>query len=68
MDNLFRLNMQRSGLVDTMWDLIVDLIGACIVSVMGYAYLKNDRETFIVPWMDRFLQSNKRLLRRKKSM
>jgi hypothetical protein len=66
MDNLLGLNMQRSGLVDTMWDLIVAFSGACVVSGMGYAYLRNDRETFIVPWVDRFLRANRRLLRRKK--
>lgn len=66
MDNFLGLNMQRSGLVDTMWDLIVALTGACVVSAMGYAYLRNHRETFIVPWIDRFLRANKRLLRRKR--
>jgi hypothetical protein len=67
MDNLLGLNMQRSGLVDTMWDLIVAFSGACLVSAIGYAYLRNDRETYIVPWIDQFLQANKRLLRRNKS-
>ncbi|MBL7032695.1 MAG: hypothetical protein ISR91_00990 [Candidatus Delongbacteria bacterium] len=64
MDGLLGLNMQRSGLVDTMWDLIVDLVGATVVSIMGYAHLRNDHKTFIVPLMERFLRANKRLLRR----
>jgi len=58
--------MQKSGLVDTMWDLIVELLGAVVVSVMGYAYLRGGRETFIVPWMERFLRANTRLLRRER--
>ena len=42
MDSFFGLNMQKSGLVDTMWDLIVDTLGAAVVSVLGYWYLKKD--------------------------
>ena len=41
MDSLFGLNMQKSGLIDTMWDLIVDALGALVVSVLGYLYLKS---------------------------
>ena len=36
MDSFFGLNMQKSGLVDTMKDLIVDTIGAMLFSVLGY--------------------------------
>jgi len=39
-DSIFGLNMQKSGLVDTMWDLIVDALGAFIISLAGYHYLK----------------------------
>jgi hypothetical protein len=40
MDVLFGLNMQRSSLLDTMRDLIVDTIGACVAAVSGYVYLR----------------------------
>jgi len=40
MDSLFGFNMQKSGLVDTMWDLIVDAFGALVFSIIGYFYLK----------------------------
>jgi len=40
MDTLFGLNMQKSGLVDTMTDLIVDALGALVFSVLGYLNLK----------------------------
>jgi hypothetical protein len=46
MDQIFGYNMQKSGLVDTMWDLIVDSVGALIAAVSGYFYLKKD-EAFI---------------------
>ena len=40
MDQLFGLNMQKSGLIDTMWDLIVDMLGAIIGSAAGFVYLR----------------------------
>lgn len=39
MDTLLGFNMQKSGLIDTMWDLIVDAGGALFASVSGYVYL-----------------------------
>lgn len=39
MDSFFRLNMQKSGLIDTMWDLIVDAAGALVVCTLGYFYM-----------------------------
>ena len=46
MDQIFGFNMQKSGLIDTMWDLIVDSIGAFIASILGYFYIKK-REIFL---------------------
>ena len=40
MDQLFGLNMQKSGLIDTMWDLIVDCIGAAIGALSGFFWMK----------------------------
>lgn len=40
MDTLVGSNMQKSGLRDTMWDLIVDAIGALLTAVLGYVYLR----------------------------
>ncbi|MHC9237290.1 hypothetical protein ACX9MO_16825 [Pseudooceanicola sp. 502str34] len=40
MDQTFGMNMQKSGLVDTMGDLIVDMVGAFIGALVGFAYLK----------------------------
>ena len=40
MDQAFGLNMQKSGLVDTMWDLIVDSLGAIAGALAGYVYLR----------------------------
>ena len=40
LDSIFNLNMQKSGLIDTMWDLIVDSIGAFIIAIISYFYVK----------------------------
>ena len=44
MDQFFGLNMQKSGLVDTMWDLIVDTLGAIIGAAAGYVYLRHGKK------------------------
>ncbi|MCY6371159.1 hypothetical protein [Clostridium ganghwense] len=62
MDSIFGLNMQKSGLVDTMWDLIVDSIGALITSINGYFYQKRHQQ---VPVFKEFFDENPRLLQKK---
>ncbi len=46
-DMWFGTNMQKSGLVDTMEDLIVATIGALIVGVLGYLYLKHGNDNMV---------------------
>ena len=41
MDQIFLTNMQTSGVVDTMWDLIADALGAFSMSVIGFLHLKH---------------------------
>ena len=59
-------NMQsgETGVADTMWDLIVDTIGAAIVGLMGYVYLKTGRYSFIADGVRGFVLKNPRLYRR----
>jgi hypothetical protein len=71
MDSLFGMNMQKpmlgdpSGLTDTMWDLIVDALGALIISILGWRYLKNpDQASFLERWIDAFIERNPRFFRR----
>ena len=61
MDQLFGLNMQKSGLVDTMKDLIVDTVGAAIGAFAGYLYLKGRQLGGIGGVMVEFVEANKRL-------
>ncbi len=64
MDSWFGLNMQKSGLDDTMGDLIVDVLGAGLASLLGYLYLfAKERSLWTWP-VDRFVALNKRLFRK----
>jgi hypothetical protein len=65
MDNLFGLNMQKSGLVDTMWDLIVDTIGSATIAIVGYTYMKSGEQSFAQKWIDRFVEGNPGLFSRR---
>ncbi len=64
MDLIFGANMQKamfgdpSGLTDTMWDMIVNTIGAALISTLGWWYLKRDRQSFIDMWIQKFVQNN----------
>ena len=42
-DHFFGTSLQETGLVDTMWDLILDLLGALLVAVLGFVYLRRER-------------------------
>lgn len=44
MDQLFGLNMQKSGLVDTMSDIAVDAVGAFTGVISGFFWLKGRQE------------------------
>jgi len=61
MDQLFGYNMQRSGLTDTMWDLIVDCVGAFASTLMGYFYLIGKSTKTFDAAIHRFVEKNPRL-------
>lgn len=67
MDQLFGLNMQKpmfgddSGLTDTMWDLIVDTLGAAIISGLGWWHMHYRRASFIEIWIRKFVDHNPQL-------
>lgn len=60
MDSIFGLNMQKSGLVDTMWDLIVDSLGGLFASVKSYKYLKTGSSSFFIRGIRKFLSKNRK--------
>jgi hypothetical protein len=62
MDASFGLNMQKIGLVDTMWDLIVGAFGALVISLLGYLYLRTfSEDSFLQRWIKSFIAENPRL-------
>lgn len=54
-DLIFGLDMQKSGLVDTMLDLIVDVTGAFIVSSLAYLHWKFGKHNFVGHAIERFI-------------
>jgi hypothetical protein len=55
MDSFLGMNMQKTGLVDTMWDLIADCIGGGIAAVYGYKHLKEDLTSYFEKLVNKFL-------------
>ena len=65
-DQTFGTNMQKSGLIDTMWDLIVDGLGALMIAILGYGYLSTaGSESFLERWIHHFIIINQRFFRDK---
>ena len=60
MDQTFGLNMQKSGLLDTMWDLIVDTGGALLGASAGFFWLKGRNNT-LSALIEEFVNSNRSL-------
>jgi uncharacterized membrane protein len=64
MDEAFGMNMTKTGLDDTMQDLFVALIGAFVISIIGYIYLKRKKKThFFEKWVYKFVKQNPQLFR-----
>jgi len=61
MDNIFGLNMQKSGLVDTMWDLIINSFGAFITSLSGFFYIKRGKAQLFSRLVRKFIEKNPQL-------
>lgn len=61
MDELFGLNMQKSGLADTMYDLIVDTFGAFLGAAAGFFYLKGRWFGGLASLIHQFVETNQEL-------
>ena len=63
-------NMQKpmlgdpTGLTDTMWDLIVDTIGAAAIAGLGWWHMERNRESFVDAWIHKFIEKNPDWFRR----
>ena len=66
MDGIFGMNMQKSGLTDTMWDLIVDTLGASIGAIAGLSYLKGQELGGLTAAIREFVAANRRFFRKRR--
>lgn len=66
LDLSFNLNMQKSGIVDTMTDLIVDALGALIISITSYYYIKKVKVPVFYHLITNFIDKNPRIFKKKK--
>lgn len=70
MDQVFGTVMQKpmlgdpSGLTDTMWDMIVNAVGAIVISGTGWWYLKKDKSFFVKDWIKKFINRNPRMFQK----
>lgn len=70
LDQTLDMNLQKpmhddpSGLTDTMYDLMVDALGALVICVYGYLHLKRPhRGSFLKRWIASFIANNPGLLK-----
>jgi hypothetical protein len=59
MDSAFGFTMQKSGLPDTMGDLIVNALGAALAALAGVAYLTRRRRWRFGTAFDAFIAANR---------
>ena len=64
MDRGFGTNMQKSGLTDTMGDLIVDMGGALVGAGVGYAYMRGQALGGATGVIEEFVSRNPRFFRK----
>ncbi|MGC1505352.1 MAG: hypothetical protein WA782_14575 [Sulfitobacter sp.] len=66
MDMTLGLNMQKSGLDDTMGDLIVNAVGGLVASLTGYVYLIRNSAGMLGKGLSQFILLNQRLYQKYK--
>jgi len=66
MDQTFGTNMQKSGLIDTMADIIINVIGAGIASVGGYLYIIKSKYSFFENIIEENYIGNKSIIKHKR--
>lgn len=67
MDYTFGFNMTKSGLPDTITDLIVNTLGAGIVAIGGYMYSLKSSNLFLDKIIHYFLSKDLQLLKKKRT-
>jgi len=65
MDWFFGFNMQKSGLIDTMTDLLVNIAGAVLAALIGYTYVKGGDSLIADRIIRHFVKKNPRFFANK---
>jgi len=63
-DMIFATNMQKSGLDDTMQDLMVDVVGASIGALAGFGFLKGQNRGGLTGMIADFVRQNRRFFKK----
>ncbi len=58
LDSTFNTGLQRGGLKDTIQDMIVNAIGAGLVSILGFFYIKKGKKLFISEFITELIEKN----------
>lgn len=61
LDTIFHGDLQRTGIKDTMGDLIVDAIGGLIMARIGVRVIFDHKRGLIARWTHNFIQANPHL-------
>ena len=64
MDWYVGLNMQKSGLVDTMTDLIINAVGASVAAAIGFFYVRDEDSLLGRRLISALVEKNRRRLAR----
>lgn len=67
MDSFFDLNMQKSGLEDTMGDLLVNALGSLFASLTGYIYLIRNSAGWLGRRLSQFIKVNEKFYQKYKA-
>lgn len=63
-DQTFALGMQKTGLVDSMTDIILNVIGSAFAGLSGYLYLIGRGKVGLGPFIDSFVKLNRELYKK----
>ena len=58
-------HLDPSGLTDTMWDLIVDSLGAGLIAIIGYFYTRKGEFLLFDRMVHRFVERNPKIFEKR---
>jgi hypothetical protein len=68
MDTFFGFTMQKTGLTDTMGDMIVNSIGAFVIATVGYFYIKDGKIIILSSLVMKAIEKNPKLFKARQTL